>query len=90
MSVGWLVGLSVCWLVGQEGFVKKWLIEYQMVTKTHLPTYLWNSSDSSDSSDSCDSSDSSDSSDSNDSNDSNDNSDSSDQTILYNKKIKPT
>ena len=67
-SVGWSVGLS-------EGFVKQWLIEYQMVTKAYLPTYLWDSSDSSDSSDSRDSSDSSDSSDSNDSSDSSDRSD---------------
>ena len=41
-------------------FVKKWLIEYQKVTKTYLPTYLWDSSDSRDSRDSSDSSDSSD------------------------------
>ena len=60
LLVGLLVGLSV----GQEGFVKKWLVEYQMVTKTYLPTYRWDSSDSSDSCDSCDGSDSSDSSDS--------------------------
>ena len=46
-------------------FVKKWFLEYQKVIKTHLCTYL---QDSSDSSDSCDSSNSSDSSDSSDSN----------------------
>ena len=44
-------------------FVKKWLIEFQMVTKTYLPTYLWDISDSSDNSDSSDSCDNSDSSD---------------------------
>ena len=41
--------------------VKKWPLEYQMVTKTDLPSKICDSSDSnsSDSSDSCDSSDSS-------------------------------
>ena len=43
-------------------FVKKWLLEYQQVIKTYLPTYLWDSSDSSEISDSLDSSDSNDSS----------------------------
>ena len=61
--------------VGPLMFVKKWPLEYQKVIKTHLPTYIW---DSSDSSASCDSSDSSDSCDSSDSNDSSDRSDSSD------------
>ena len=42
--------------------------EYQMVTRTYLLTYLWDSSDLSDSCDSCDSSDSSDSSDRSDKN----------------------
>ena len=41
-----------------------------MLTKTYLPTYLWDSSDSHDSSDSSDSSNSNDSSDSSDSSDS--------------------
>ena len=54
------VGPSVCL---SETFVKKWPLEYQMVTKTYLPSNLCDSSDSSDSSGSCDSSDSSDSSD---------------------------
>ena len=62
-----------------------------MVTKTYLPTYLWDSSDSSDSIDSCDSSDRSDSSDSSESSDSNDSSDSSDsidrKTFFTNKFI---
>ena len=33
---------SVCWLFGQsENFVKKWPLQYQLVTKTYLqPTYL--------------------------------------------------
>jgi hypothetical protein len=61
-----------------------WSLEYQRVIKTHLCTYLQDSSDSSDSSDISDSSDSSDSSYSSDSNDS---SDSSDQTTLYTKKL---
>ena len=43
--------------------LKKWPLEYQMVTKTYLATYLWDSSDSSDCFDSSDSSDSNDSSD---------------------------
>ena len=43
-------------------FVKKWLLVYQKVINTYLPTYLWDSSDSSDICDSCDSSDISDSS----------------------------
>ena len=75
LGVGRSVGLSVDLSVGLEGFVKKGLIEYQMVTKTYLPTYLWDSSDSSDSCDSCDSCDSSDSSASSDSRDSSDNKD---------------
>ena len=68
LVVGWLVRLSVT-------LVKKWRLEYQIVTKTHLPSNLC---DSSGSSDSCDSSDSSDSSDSIDSSGSSDSSDSSD------------
>ena len=48
-------------------FVKKWLLEYQKIIKTYIPTYLWDSSDSSDICDSCDRSDNSDSSDSSDS-----------------------
>ena len=76
-------------------FVKKWPLEYQMVTKTYLPTYLWDSSDSSDSCDSCDRCDISDSSDSSDSCDSSDSSDSSDRsdqkafctTIFFYKKL---
>ena len=59
-------------------FVKKWPLEYQKVTKTYLPTYVWDSTDSRDSSDGSDSSDSCDSNDSNDSNDSSDSSDSCD------------
>ena len=62
-------------------FVKKWSLEYQKVIKTHLCTYLQNSSYSSDISDSSENSDNSDRSDSNES------SDSSDQTIVYTKKI---
>ena len=47
-----------------DTFVKKWPLEYQMVTQTylkpnHLPTYLCDNSDNSDSSDSSDSMDSS-------------------------------
>ena len=45
-------------------FVKKWPLEYQMVTNTYLLSNLCDSSDTSDTSDSCDSSDSSDSADS--------------------------
>ena len=63
-------------------FVKKWSLDYQKVIKTHLVTYLWDSSYSSDSSTNSDSSDSSDSSDRSDSSDS---SDSNDQTTLYTK-----
>ena len=65
--------LVVCWLVGRETFVKKWYLEYQLITKTYLklPNYLPTSlptllstylptylCDSSDSSDSIDNSDS--------------------------------
>ena len=50
-----------------------------MVTKTYLPSNLWDRSDSSDSNDSNDSSDSCDSSDKSDSRDSSESSDSSDQ-----------
>ena len=53
-------------------FLKKWPLEYQIVTKTYLPSNLCDSSDGSDSSnrsDSCDSSDTSDISDSSDSSD---------------------
>ena len=53
-----------------------------MVTKTYLPSYLWESSDGSDSTDIGDSSDSSESSDSSDISDS---SDSSDQTTFFTK-----
>ena len=63
--VGPLFGRSVM-------FVKKWFLEYQMVTKTYLPFNLFDISDSSDSSYSCDSNDSSDSSESNNSSDSSD------------------
>ena len=63
-----VVGLSV----GLETFVKKWPLEYQMVTKTYLPSNLFDGSDGSDSSDSSYSNESSDSSDSNDSSDSSD------------------
>ena len=48
-------------------FVKKWPLEYCMVIKTYLHTYLWDYSDTSDICDSCDSCDDSDSSDSSDS-----------------------
>ena len=61
-------------------FVKKWHLEYQMVTRTYLTTYLWDSSDISDSCDWNDSSDSIYSSDSIDISDSSDNSDSSDRS----------
>ena len=67
-------------------FVKKLPLEYQKVTKTYCPTYLWDSSDSSDISDisdSHDSYDSRDSSDSSDSNDSSDSSDSNDRIIFF-------
>ena len=47
-----------------EGFVKKWPLEYQIVTKTNLLSYLCDSNDGSDSSDSSDGSESSDCSDS--------------------------
>ena len=62
---------SSCWLVGPlvgplVTFVKKWPLEYQMVTKTYITSNLC---DSSNSSDSCDNSDSSDSSDRSDSSD---------------------
>ena len=43
--------------------MKKWPLEYKIVTKTYLPSYLCDSSDGSDISDISDSSDSSDSSD---------------------------
>ena len=61
MSVGLLVGPSV----RPTTFVKKWTLEYWKVSKTYLPTYLWNSSNSSEICDSSDISDSSDSSDKN-------------------------
>ena len=64
--------------------MKKGYLEYQKVIKTHLCTYLRDSSYSRDSSDSSDNSDSGDNSDSSDSNDS---SDGSDQTTLYTKKF---
>ena len=56
LLVGWLVGWLVGMLVCREGFVKKGLKEYQMVTKTYLPTYLQDISDISDNCDNCDSS----------------------------------
>ena len=59
-----------------------------MVTKTYLPSYLCDSSDSSDSSDTCDSSDSRDSSDGSDSSDSSDSKDSSDQKTVFFTKTK--
>ena len=78
----------VCQSIGWSVIrVKKWLLEYQSVTKTNLPSNICDSSNSSYSSASCDNSDSRDSSDSSeisdssnssDSIDSNDNSDSSD------------
>ena len=46
----------VGWLVDPEGFVKKWPLEYQIVTKTYLPSCLCDSSVGSDISDSSDSS----------------------------------
>ena len=61
-------------------FVELWPYEYQMVTKTHLPSNLCDSSDSSVSNNSCDSCDSCDSSDSNDTSDSCDRSDCSDSS----------
>ena len=64
--------------------MKKWPLEYQMVTKTYLPIYLCDSSGSSDSCDSCDSSDSSVSSDSSESCDS---SDRDDTVTVLKKKI---
>ena len=53
-------------------------LEYQMVTKTYLPSYLCDCSDINDSTDSSDRSDNIDSSDSSDSSDISDSSDSSD------------
>ena len=50
-------------------FVKKWPLEFQMVTLTYLPIYLCDSNDSSDSFDSCDKCDKCDSFDSSDSSD---------------------
>ena len=50
-------------------FVKKLPLEYQMATKTYLPSNLCDSSDGSDNSDSCDGSDNSYSCDSSDSSD---------------------
>ena len=47
--------------VGREGFMKKWHLECQIVTKIYLPSYLCDSSDGNDSSDSNDSIDSCDS-----------------------------
>ena len=67
--------LAPC-LIRPSTFVKKWSFDYQKVIKTHLVTYLWDSSDSSDGSINSDSSESS---------DSNDTSDSNDQTTLYTK-----
>ena len=61
--------------------MKKLPVEYQIVIKTYLPSYLCNSIDSSDS---CDSSDSSESSDNS---DSSDRSDSSNQKKIFTKKL---
>ena len=80
LVVGVSVCLSVCRLVCWERFVKKLPLEYHMVTKTYLPTYLCDNSDNSHCSDSSDSSDSIDSSDCRDSRDS---SDSTDQKNLF-------
>ena len=90
LVVGWSVGRLVGWSVGRlvgplvclsESFVKKWPLEYKMLTLTYLPIYLCDSSDRSDRWNSCDVSDSSDSSDSSASSDSTDSSDSSDKPI---------
>ena len=62
LVVGWLVGPSVT-------LVKKWPLDYQIVTKIYLLSNLCDSSDSWDSSDSSDSSNSSDSSEGSDSSD---------------------
>ena len=77
LDVGRSVGRSVCL---SYTFVKKWPLEYQMVTKTYLPSNLCDSSDGNDSSYRSDNIDRSDRSDSNDSSDSCDSSDSSDST----------
>ena len=46
LSTSWsFVGPSVCRSVT---FLKMWPLEYQMGTKTYLPAYLWDNSDSSD------------------------------------------
>ena len=62
-SRGLVVGPSVGLLIGLlDTFMKNWPFEYQMVSKTYLPSNLCDisySGDSSDSSDSCDCSDSS-------------------------------
>ena len=63
LEVQLLVRPLVGWLVGWDGFVKKLPLEYQIVTYTYLPSYLWDRSDGSDSSDSSDISDSNDISD---------------------------
>ena len=59
-------------LVSPYTFVKKWPLQYQMLTITYLPSYLCDSIDGSDSRDSSDS---------------NDSSDISNQTTLYAKKL---
>ena len=64
-------------------FVKKLPLEYQKVTKTYRPTYLWDSSDSSDISDISDTRDSNDSRDSSDTSDSSDSSDSNERIKFY-------
>ena len=58
-----------------------------MVTKTYLPTYLWDSSDSCESSDSSDSSDRSDTSGSSDSSESSESRDTSYQKTFFTKKL---
>ena len=82
-SLGLSVCPSVCRLVT---FVKKWALEYQIVTKIYIPSNLCHSSDSSDSSDSSNSCDSFDSSDSSDSSNSSDSSESSTEVTVVTKK----
>ena len=88
-----MFGPSVGW---SDSSVQMWLIEYQIVTKTYLPSVSTDSSDisdingSSDSSDNSDSSDGCDSSDSSDSSYSNDSSDRSEPNNFVHQKIEPT